>query len=464
MTRKIVEYGLLALLLWSPLPAASVEEWSIFVVELAVAIMAAAYVFMDPKPALNRHLPPVLRRMKPVVAAFFGYLVLQVLPLPAGLVRIVSPGSYEFRRLYAPGFAGMKFMSLSVAPSATLGQGLFLATLFILGFLVLKTVGRGRKIRTLLVVLVGSGAFQALYGFFELMRDEPRLLFYKKVLSPDSVTGTFVNRNHFSGYLEMIVPLALGLVIARMNLLTFGAKSFREKILLWTSKGVLSNVLILAAVVVMSLAIVLSNSRSGLVVLGFTAFLFAGLTVASYSRTGYRQPWVGKSIRATFLIVTVLAVYIGVGSTIQRFAVDDLLHEDRPLYWANTVAMAGDFPVFGTGLGTFASAYNAYEKWGGSEMRLVHAHNDFLECFAELGIVGGVILIGGILYLAVSACLAWRRRRNAQARALALGGIVSLAGAGVHAFTDFNLHIPANMVLFTVVLCLTVVMAYYRKT
>jgi O-antigen ligase len=261
----------------------------------------------------------------------------------------------------------------------------------------------------------------------------------------------------------MIVPLALGLAVARMNLLTFGVRGFREKLLLWTSKGVLANVLLLAAAVVMSLAIVLSNSRSGLVVLGFTAFLFVGLSVISYSRTGYRQPWVGKTIRATFLIVTLLAVYIGVGSTIQRFALDDLLQEDRPLYWANTVEIVGDFPLFGTGLGTFASAYNAYEKRGGSEMQLVHAHNDFLEYIAELGVVGGAILIGGVLYLAAGACLMWRMRRNAQARALAQGGIVSLAGMGVHAFTDFNLHIPANMVLFTVVLGLTLVMAYYRK-
>ena len=44
MKKKTVEYGLLALLLWSPLPAASVKEWSIFVIELAAALMAAAYV------------------------------------------------------------------------------------------------------------------------------------------------------------------------------------------------------------------------------------------------------------------------------------------------------------------------------------------------------------------------------------------------------------------------------------
>lgn len=464
MTKKPLDYALLALLAWSPLPAASVEEWSIFVIELAVAVMAAGFVLLDPKPALNPHLPPVLKRLRPVVIALFGFLAFQVVPLPAGLVEIISPGSYGFRKLYAPEFPRMKFMTLSLVPAATIGTGLFLAALAILGFLVLRTVTRGRQIRTMLAVLVGSGVFQALYGLFELTRDDPRILFYKKVFSPDSVTGTFVNRNHFSGYLEMIVPLALGLAIARMNMMTFGVKGFREKLLLWTSKGILANVLIVAAAVVMSLAIMLSNSRSGLVVLAFTVFLFFGFSVAAFSRAGFREAWVGKTVRATFLCVAVLAVTVGVGSTIRRFALDDLLHEDRPQYWSNTVEIIGDFPIFGTGLGTFASAYGAHEKTSSTDLQLIHAHNDYLEYIAELGLAGAILLIGIVLYLAVSAYLAWRQRRNAQARALALGGIVSLAGIGLHAVTDFNLHIPANMVLFTVVLCLTLVMAYYRKS
>jgi O-antigen ligase len=464
MKIKILQYGLLILLLWSPLPAASVGEWSIFVIELAVAAMAAAYILLDEKPSLNRHMPPVLRRLRFFVAGFFVFVVFQALPLPAALVRLISPGSYEFQRLYSPGFVPPKFMSLSIAPSATLREGLFLAACFLLGFLVLKTVTRGRQIRTIILVLIGSGVFQALYGLFELTRANPRLLFYKKIFSPDSVTGTFVNRNHLSGYLEMIVPLAVGLAIARMNLLTFGVRGFREKIMLWTSKGVLENILIMAGIVIMSLGIVLSNSRSGLAVLVFTMVLFFGFSVLTYSRTGTRQVWVRKFIRTAFLIVAILAAYIGVGSTIKRFALEDILHEDRPLYWANTADIVGDFPLFGTGLGTFASAYSAYETRGGSEMRLVHAHNDYLEYVAEIGVLGALILLGGILTIAVQAFLASRNRRNMEARGLALGGIISLAGIGLHTFTDFNLHIPANMVLFTVVLCLTLVMATYRKS
>jgi O-antigen ligase len=249
-----------------------------------------------------------------------------------------------------------------------------------------------------------------------------------------------------------------------MNLFSFGVKGIKEKFLLMMSQGVTGNLLIAGSVVIMSLGIVRSNSRAGLVVLVFSFFLFIGLSVLAFGRVGYRQLWVRNFIRAIVLIILALSLWIGVGSTIQRFALDNLLHEDRPLYWANVAGMIRDFPVFGTGLGTFAAAYPAYEKRGGPEMLLTHAHNDYLEYFSELGIVGTVFLFGGILYLAIRSFLVWRERRNPEAKGLALGGIVSLAGMGLHTLTDFNLHIPANMLLFTVVLSLTFVTAFHRKT
>jgi O-antigen ligase len=214
----------------------------------------------------------------------------------------------------------------------------------------------------------------------------------------------------------------------------------------------------------MSLAIVLSNSRAGLVVLVFSFFLFTGLSVLAFGRAGYRELWTRTIVRATVLVVLAMALYIGIGSTIQRFALDNLLHEDRPLYWSNVLGVVRDFPVFGTGLGTFAAAYPAYEKKGGPEMLLTHAHNDYLEYLSELGVVGTVLLFGGVLVLAVRAFLAWRERRNPELKGLALGGIVALAGMGIHTLTDFNLHIPANLVLFTFVLSLTFVTAYHKKS
>jgi O-antigen ligase len=439
--RRMIDKGIIALLILSPLPAASVNEWSVLIIELAAALMAAAYVLLEPKPQVSPRMAPALRRMTFIAAGFFGYVFFQVLPLPAAAVRLLSPGTYAFRKLYDPDFARLKFMSLSVAPARTF-----------------------QSIRRIMFVLVGSGVFQALYGLYELSTSQPRILFYRKAFNLESVTGTFVNRSHLSGYLEMIVPLAVGLLIARMNLFSFGVKGAREKFLLMMSKGAAGNALIGAGVVVMSLGIVLSNSRAGLVVLVFSFFLFAGLSVLAFGRAGYREHWIRNLIGATVLIVLAMALYIGIGSTIQRFALDNLLHEDRPLYWANVMGIVKDFPVFGTGLGTFASTYPAYEKRGGPEMFLAHAHNDYLEYLSELGVVGTALLLGGVLFLAIQAFLVWRERRNPELKGLALGGIVSLAGMGVHTFTDFNLHIPANLLLFTVVLSLTFVAAYHRKT
>jgi O-antigen ligase len=462
--RKIIDHGLIALLVFSPLPAASVNEWSVLAIELAAGLMAAAYVLLEPKPRIHEEMKRSLRWMRYASAGFFGFVVLQVIPLPAAVVRLLSPGTYTFRKLYAPEFARMKFMSLSIAPSRTFQAGLELLAYFILGFLVIRTVNHRTQIRTIMFVLIGSGVFQTLYGLYELTTSQPRILFYRKVFSLESVTGTFVNRSHLSGYLEMIVPLAVGLLVARMNLFSFGLKSVREKLALMVSQGVAGNLLLAGGLVIMSVGIVLSNSRAGLVVLVSSFFLFVGLSVLAFGRVGYRELWVRNFIRITVLIILITALYVGVGTTIQRFSLDNLLHEDRPLYWANVMDVIRDFPVFGTGLGTFASAYPAYEKRGGPEMLLTHAHNDYLEYFSELGIVGTVLLLGVVLFLAVRAFLVWKERRDPEAKGLALGGIVSLAGMGIHTVTDFNLHVPANLVLFTVVLSLTFVSAYHRKS
>jgi O-antigen ligase len=462
--RRAIEYGLLALLVFSPLPAASVNEWSILVIELAAGFLAAACVLLKPKPRVNAHLEAALKPVKALAAAFFGFLVFQVLPLPVAVVRLLSPGAYSFRKLYQPDFTRLHWTTLSLAPGRTIQAGLELFAFCLIGFVIVRTVTRGSEIRRMIFVLVGSGLFQTLYGLFELAARRPRILFYPKAFSLDSVTGTFVNRSHFSGYLEMIVPLALGLVVARMSLFSFGVKGIRERFLLMTSRGLPGNLLAAAGIVVMSIGIVLSDSRAGLVVLLFSFFLFAGLSVLAFGRVGYRELWIRNFLRFTVIAILLLALFIGIGTTIQRFALDNLLHEDRPLFWANAAGMVRDFPLFGTGLGTFVAVYPAYETREGPEGLLVHAHNDYLEFLSELGLIGTVLLFGGILYLAVRAFLAWRERRNPEAKGLALGGIVSLAGMGLHTLTDFNLHIPANALLFAVVLSLSLVMAYYRKT
>ena len=459
---KFIEIGILGLIVWVPLPKGSVPEWSILVMQIVVFAMMGAYVLLEDKPRENELLSTVLRWPRYLFYAVFALILFQIVPLPNFLVKILSPQSYDFRQMYVPEFSKVHFMTVSLMPGHTLREGLELVTYFLLGFLVIKTVTRRRQFMRIFAFLVGMGVFQAFYGLFELYNPAPRVLFYKKVHYLDCVTGTFVNRNHFSGYLEMIIPLALGLILARTDLFSLSGKKWRDKILRISEKGVYKNLLLALAVILMALAVILSRSRSGVFLLVFTFILVFGMTVLYFGRVRQQQKWIKNFLKVTFAIIVLMALYIGIDATIERFAMDKILEDVRPVVWSNTTGIIGDFPVFGSGLGTFQSLYPAYEE-SSTPPLFEHAHNDYLEYLAELGGLGFLLLLGGVLTMLVFSFLMWRVRRHPEVKGLVLGGMVAVVAMLVHSVTDFNLHIPANMMLFAVVLSLTIATAFYRR-
>jgi O-antigen ligase len=460
--QKIIEFGLLGMIVFSPLPAASVYEWSILVIQLMVLMMMAAYVLMREKPQNNKLISRTLKWPGYLFAGLFVLIVFQIIPLPRFIIALLSPNTHSFQALFSPDFSGARFMSFSLIPSHTFRQGLEVLTYFLLGFLIIKTVTTRKQIKRIVYVLVIMGFFEAFYGMYEMYNENPRLLFLKKVHYVDVVTGTFVNRNHLSGYLEMIIPLALGLIIARIGLFSLTGLKWRDKILRLSEKGLSVNLLLSAAIVVMAVAVIFSESRSGVFLLIFTFILFFELTVLYFGRVKERQKWIKNFLKVSFVIITIVALNVGIGSVIERFALDDLLHEGRPVVWGKVVEIIGDYPLLGTGLGTFASIYPAYDESGRS-VRYSHAHNDYLEFLSELGVVGLVLLFGGLAFIVVSSFLIWRVRRHPEVKGLALGGIVAIVAILIHSITDFNLHIPANMVLFTVIVALTFVTAFYKR-
>lgn len=460
--QKIIEYGILGVIIFSPLPAASVYEWSILVLQLVVLVMVAAYVLMREKPRNNELISLTLKWPGYLFSALFVFILFQIIPFPSVIVKFLSPNTHSFQTLFSPGFSGARFMSLSLMPSHTVRQGLELFTYFLLGFLIIKTVTTRKQIKRIVYGLVIMGFFEAFYGMYEMYNENPRLLFLKKVHYVDVVTGTFVNRNHLSGYLEMIIPLALGLIIARISLFSLAGEKWRDKILRLSEKGLAVNLLLSAGIVVMAVAIIFSESRSGVFLLIFSFILFFELTIFYFRRVKERQKWIKNFLRVSFVIITIVALNVGMGSVIERFALDDLLHENRPFVWEKVVEIIGDYPLLGTGLGTFASIYPAYDDSGRS-VRYSHAHNDYLEYLSELGVVGLILLLGGMVFIVVSSFLIWRVRRHPEVKGLALGGMVAIVVILIHSITDFNLHIPANMILFTVIVALTFVTAFYKR-
>ncbi len=461
ISQKVIEYGILGLIIFAPLPAGSVNEWSRLVIALAVLVMLAAYILMNNHPHSNKYLTQAWKWPRILFVGFFAFIIIQILPIPISIVKFLSPGIYAVQNQFSSDFGSMSFLSFSLIPSRTLQQALELLSYFILGFLIVKTITKRAQILRIIYVLLGMGTFQAIYGFFELYNKNPHILFYKKYYYLENVTGTFVNRNHFSGYLEMIIPLALGLIITQIHILSVPGLSWREKLLYLSDRKLASFVLVMLAMVAMSMGLIFSHSRSGIFLLALNFILFIGLTTQYFRAEGQQNVWINRFLTGIFLIIILFALQIGIGSALERFSEDNLLHSARPTYWAKTVDTISDFPLFGTGLGTFTSLFPDWEE-GGTPKRLYHAHNDYLEYLSELGIIGMSLLLGGIILVFVKSIMFWRSNRHNKLWAVSLGGLVSLICILVHSITDFNLHIPANMLLFSVVLSLTSVAVFNK--
>ncbi len=124
LCRRIVDWGIVGLIVFSPLPAASVYEWSIFIIQITVLTMMIAYLLLDTKPPANKLLLSSLKWPKYLFIGFFIFILLQIIPLPKLLVKVLSPNSYSFREMFSIGLSDSKFTSLSVVPAHTLQQGL----------------------------------------------------------------------------------------------------------------------------------------------------------------------------------------------------------------------------------------------------------------------------------------------------------------------------------------------------
>jgi len=153
-------------------------------------------------------------------------------------------------------------------------------------------------------------------------------------------------------------------------------------------------------------------------------------------------------------------MWIGLNPVLVRLS--DLSSGERPEVCQNTINMARDFPLFGTGLGTFQYIYPKYRSLP-SQHYYDHTHNDYLELLSDTGLAGFVIVLSGFTLFFWKTLTRWWERRDPFARGVALGGGCSIIVALTHSFAEFNLHIPANALFFSLLLGLIHNTVYLRR-
>ncbi len=287
------------------------------------------------------------------------------------------------------------------------------------------------SVKKMIWVLIAAGILESSYGLFQVISGSEKVLGTAKTTHLGYVTGTYWNRNHLAGFLEMCFPLHLGLWIFTWRKRRYGVNA-------WVG----------FTLFIVWVAFVKTGSRAGI----FS--LFAGALLSSALAPKLR-PKPGRWGVLLAGILGVAALLLGANAFFSRFAdsvVRDFGAGERWAIWQDTFRMLWAYWRQGIGLGSFEWVFPAFQSaflvWGYG-----HAHNDYLELLVSLGIPAFTVLFlsfAGILESGLRPLAS--RDEGKFPEELRWGCLTGITALLVHACVDFNFAIPANMFIWVFLL------------
>jgi tetratricopeptide (TPR) repeat protein len=354
-----------------------------------------------------------------------AFTALQLVPLPAGLVAIVSPNAHEIRSraLVALGRGGPALMPLTLDASLTASE-LAKLLVYLAVYLGARLVSRRRGpefVYGLAVFAAGAAAavflahkillLDKVYGFYEPLHLGP---------GAASASAPLLNPNHLSALLGMGAAVAIG-----------QALSIRER-----SQRV-AHVCVAALI---GGAVFLTLSRGGMAAFVAGQIIFVALRALARA-TGKRggaehgagMAWLPLGLAISLGLALFAAQDAILGELANRDASKlDVVREALPL--------AASFPATGVGRGAFWVGFSLVSDWS-ARATYTHAENAVVQLVADWGIlVGGIALVGFAVVVSRRLLRPPERARNAAA-------VAALTAFGIHNLVDFNSEIPGVAVV-----------------
>ena len=333
--------------------------------------------------------------------------------------------------------AGVALLLQAAFQPTTEARGYVLAAIGWLGLLVTLWLGsRRRLLRTIFLVLLVIGAAEALYGLaeaiaaFDQIDREPGRL----------ATGTFVNRNHFAGLLNMTLGLALGALY-----IGFDRRRRRDR---GSSEAFAWTWLVVLGCAALGLAVFLSLSRTAsLILLAMLVFVFLLLQLRGRRRRRQALP---ARVALLLLVATLgLGSAYGIGTLLARFETLDEAH--RPQVYRETLQLIADHPWTGVGPGMYGYRFRAYQTVNLAK-QYSQAHNDFLQVAAEWGVPMALVFWGFVLWVFQRSVRLFLSNASPWRQGIGLGCAAAILSILLHSMVDFNLQIPANLLFFSTIL------------
>jgi len=271
------------------------------------------------------------------------------------------------------------------------------------------------------------------------------------------ISGTYINRNHFAGLMEMSLLLMVGFAAAlttrgKKRPIAFGGKSSLQVRLAETLSGeqqLFKIIFIVFSGAVMGMGLIFSGSKGGMIAVSAGVLLMG---ISFLVRKKHRRK--GLVLILLFVITSVYAVQIGIDQPLERFKDFGDSFKVRARYVRTTLEMYADYSRTGVGVGNFRYAYPKYQAVEDKKNYLIHAHNDWAQFMAEAGMIGLGLLLIGIFYYTYRIIKTLAGRNDSFALCLGMMPLAVMVAMAVHANSDFNFHIPANCMIFAATLAI----------
>jgi len=315
---------------------------------------------------------------------------------------------------------------ITAVPFLTRIELLKYSALLALFFLCVQSYRTRAQWRNFVWFLLSFGFAVSLFAILQHFTFNGKLYWVRELKYGGIPFGPYVNRNHFAGLMELLIPPGLAIQI-------LGAER-RDQLPLVT----LFTLLPIGA-------LFLSASRGGII--GFVAEV-GFLVILIVARRREKKVLFAAAVILT--LAAILVSWLGIGRALDRFASYkkleasegrrvEMLHDSLRIY--------RDHPILGTGLGTLQEVFPLYETlYDGLVVN--HSHNDYAEALAETGSIGGLC---GLAFLVLLFWTSWKilnLEGDPRSFAYHTGALVACLGLLVHAGVDFNFHIPSNALIF----------------
>jgi O-antigen ligase/tetratricopeptide (TPR) repeat protein len=439
-----------------PLAFGTVEQWSLTLMETSIFLALLLYLFRKIKgdSAEIYEVPGII----PLILLLL-YILIQLIPLPSEIIKMISPSTYalhgETRGVYEP----IRWLSISIDKKATVKEFFRILSYGSLYILTVQLLTKKDFLKKTVIIIVIFTSFLSFLSLLQHFLWNNKIFWFRELPQGARPFGPFVNRNHYAGFMEMIFPIILSLSLFYKPKVI--EKSLQKRVYDFLNQEKTNIYILLAfSAILIATTVFLSLSRGGIVSLSLSMIFFGGILLTKE---------VHKKRGLVIILISLLIVFsvgwFGWEPIFKRFEalrnVRGDISELRLVIWDDSIKMIKDFPLTGTGFGSFVDIYPKYRTFPTEEIA-DHAHNDYLELLTDGGMI--VFLLTGWFFLSVlyTSFRAFARRREPYSIYLFIGSTTGIVSILIHSLTDFNLHIGANGLYFFFLLGLVVSAANTR--